>query len=121
MHWTVDRVPHRTLARRRSCKQRNANVTSALGTIFTTIGIALASSGGGDKKVAAAPAPVAKDTTINTGSKEEDELCVLSLARPWATALPGEARLGTDGQVPEGQDEDERAEPSELSRAWAVL
>ncbi|RSH79887.1 uncharacterized protein EHS24_009553 [Apiotrichum porosum] len=45
----------------------------ALGTIFTTIGIALASSGGGDKKVAAAPAPVAKDTTINTGSKEEDE------------------------------------------------
>ncbi|KAL1407277.1 hypothetical protein Q8F55_006698 [Vanrija albida] len=44
----------------------------ALGTILTTIGIAVAASGG-EKKAATAPAPIAKDTSINTGSKEEDD------------------------------------------------
>lgn len=46
---------------------------SALGTIFSTIGIALASSGG-DKKEQAAPPAAKDDTSINTGNKEEDDL-----------------------------------------------
>ncbi|EKD03320.1 hypothetical protein A1Q2_02430 [Trichosporon asahii var. asahii CBS 8904] len=47
-------------------------IRSALGTIFSTIGIALASSGG-DKKEQAAPPAAKDDTSINTGNKEEDD------------------------------------------------
>ncbi|CAK9786964.1 unnamed protein product [Cutaneotrichosporon oleaginosum] len=47
----------------------------AIGTILSTIGIAVAASGGGDKKAAStsAPPPVKEDSSINTGNSEEDE------------------------------------------------
>lgn len=50
---------------------------SVLGTIASTIGIAM-SMGGKDKKAPATapPPPVAKDTSINTGNKDEDDLWV---------------------------------------------
>jgi hypothetical protein len=49
---------------------------SAIGTILSTIGIAVAASGGGDKAAAStsAPPPVKEDASINTGNSEEDEL-----------------------------------------------
>lgn len=49
---------------------------SAIGTILSTIGIAVAASGGGDKAKAAdaPPPPVKEDSSINTGNSEEDEL-----------------------------------------------
>nr|XP_031862013.1 uncharacterized protein CI109_002426 [Kwoniella shandongensis]KAA5529085.1 hypothetical protein CI109_002426 [Kwoniella shandongensis] len=47
----------------------------ALGTIFTTIGVALASSGGGDKSSASSSAPVAvsEDKTISGETPEEED------------------------------------------------
>jgi len=78
--------------------QKNRQLTpSAIGTILSTIGIAVAASGGGDKKATTAPAPVAQDTTINTGSKEEDELWVLPRAERSEGGLSGAGRR--DGGV----------------------
>ncbi|WOO85122.1 uncharacterized protein LOC62_06G008621 [Vanrija pseudolonga] len=66
----------------------------ALGTILSTIGIAVVASGGGDKKKAAAPAPIAKDTTINTGDKDEDALSEsVSSDRTRTTTLRSVCRL----------------------------
>ncbi|KAK8844796.1 hypothetical protein IAR55_006646 [Kwoniella newhampshirensis] len=48
----------------------------ALGTIFTTIGVALASTGGGDKSTASSsstPVPVSDDKTISGDSPEEED------------------------------------------------
>ncbi|KAL7420370.1 hypothetical protein Q5752_005340 [Cryptotrichosporon argae] len=45
----------------------------AIGTILSTIGIAVASSSGGDKKAtSSAPVPIANDTSISAGTSEED-------------------------------------------------
>ncbi len=67
--------PARPFSPTRATPERRTD-PSAIGTILSTIGIAVAASGGGDKAAAStsAPPPVKEDASINTGNSEEDEL-----------------------------------------------
>lgn len=58
----------------------NTTNPSAIGTILSTIGIAVAASGGDKKAAPSKPAPAAKDTSITGADKEEEELYVYPFA-----------------------------------------